>query len=238
MSSAKTGEVVLGVEGVAKEYTDGERVLRVLTRANLGVRRGEMLAVTGKSGTGKSTLLHIMGLIDSPTEGAVSFMGRDCARLSPAERARVRNRSFGFVFQSYHLVPELSALENVLLPAMMTGVGEWLRVSGSRRARAAGLLRDVGLEERASHRPSRLSGGERQRVAIARALVNEPEIVFCDEPTGNLDEETSGAIHELLRTLNSGRGVTVVVVTHDRELAKLADRVVRLEGGRVIQEPA
>ena len=160
--------------------------------------------------------------------------GENVALARPEQRARLRNRKFGFIFQSYHLVEELSALENVLLPGMMVGALEWVRVRAARKERARSLLAEVGLAERMTHRPSKLSGGERQRVAIARALVNEPEVLFCDEPTGNLDESTSESIHSLLRRLRKDHGVTQVIVTHDRELASQADRVVRLEGGRIV----
>jgi lipoprotein-releasing system ATP-binding protein len=228
------GTPVLVGRGLFKEYSDGENVIRVLAGAELEVRRGEVLAVTGRSGAGKSTLLHLLGLIDSPDGGDILLDGEDVSRRTGAERAEVRNRRFGFVFQAYHLVAELSALENCLLPAMMVGTLEWMRVAKERRARAGKLLWEVGLGERMRHRPAKLSGGERQRVAIARALVNDPEIVFCDEPTGNLDEQTSVEIHALLRRLNTERGLTEVIVTHDAELASQADRVVRIESGRIV----
>ncbi|MHC4505227.1 MAG: ABC transporter ATP-binding protein [Planctomycetota bacterium] len=225
---------ILSARHLIKEYRDGDSVIRVLTGAALELTRGEALAVTGKSGAGKSTLLHILGLIDSPTEGEVFLDGEDVTKAGVEVRARVRNQRFGFVFQSYHLVAELTALENVLLPAMMTGALEWARSRGASRSRAEDLLGKVGLAERLHHRPAKLSGGERQRVAIARALMNEPEVLFCDEPTGNLDESTSESIHSLLRRLNKDTGVTQVIVTHDRELASQADRVVRIEGGRIV----
>ena len=151
-------------------------------------------------------------------------------------RAFIRRRKFGFIFQAYHLVPELSALENVLLPAMMVGAFEWCGARAGARARAKDLLARVGLAERTGHRPAKLSGGERQRVAIARALVNEPDVVFCDEPTGNLDEVTSASIHGVLARLNREMGLTEVIVTHDRELASQADRVVRIESGRIVED--
>ena len=228
-------EKIIEARGLVKTYTDGERTVEVLRGTDLQVRRGEALAVTGRSGAGKSTLLHLLGLIDSPTEGTLLLDGTDVSDVSPEEAARLRNRKFGFIFQSYHLVEELTALENVLLPAMMAGVFDWLgrRQAGIERAKE--LLLEVGLAERMDHRPSRLSGGERQRVAIARALVNEPEVLFCDEPTGNLDEDTSESIHSLLRRLKADHGVTQVIVTHDKELASQADRTVRIEGGRVVR---
>ena len=236
MSNATTpaGDKVLEAHDLVKTYTDGERTIEVLRGADLNVRRGEALAVMGRSGTGKSTLLHLLGLIDSPTEGAILLDGENVALAPPETRARIRNRKFGFIFQSYHLVEELTALENVLLPAMMGGVFEWFGVRAERCEHAKSLLKEVGLSERMSHRPSKLSGGERQRVAIARSLVNEPEVLFCDEPTGNLDEATSESIHSLLQRLKTDRGVTQVIVTHDKELASQADRVVRIERGRVV----
>lgn len=227
---------ILAAEHLQKIYSDGESTIDVLTDASLEVRPGEALAVTGKSGAGKSTLLHLLGLVDSPTSGRILLDGSDVAEARGAEKARIRNRRFGFIFQAYHLVPELTALENVLLPAMMVGAFEWFGARAGARARARDLLARVGLAERMRHRPAKLSGGERQRVAIARALVNEPEVVFCDEPTGNLDEVTSASIHELLGRLNREMGLTEVIVTHDRELASQADRVVRLESGRIVED--
>jgi lipoprotein-releasing system ATP-binding protein len=233
-TTTPAGGKVLEARGLVKTYTDGERKIEVLRGAELHVRRGEALAVTGRSGSGKSTLLHLLGLIDSPTEGAIMLDGENVALAPPEKRARIRNRKFGFIFQSYHLVAELTALENVMLPAMMVGMFEWFGVRAKRRERAESLLKEVGLSERLRHRPSKLSGGEQQRVAIARALVNEPEVLFCDEPTGNLDEVTSESIHSLLRRLNGELGVTQVIVTHDKELASQADRVVRIERGRIV----
>jgi ABC-type lipoprotein export system ATPase subunit len=228
------GEIVLEARGLVKTYTDGQRVVEVLRGTDLCIRRGEALAVTGKSGAGKSTLLHLLGLIDSPTHGEVLLGGVNISTMRGDEAAVLRNKKFGFIFQSYHLVEELTALENVLLPAMMVGVLQWFGVRAERRAHAESLLVEVGLEERMTHRPSKLSGGERQRVAIARALVNGPEVLFCDEPTGNLDEATSESIHSLLRRLKTDHGVTQVIVTHDKELASQADRVVKIERGRIV----
>jgi lipoprotein-releasing system ATP-binding protein len=230
----RSGPPVLVADQLEKTYSDGEAQIRVLAGASLELRRGEVLAVTGKSGAGKSTLLHLLGLVDSPTSGRILLDGDDVAQAKGFERAEIRNQRFGFIFQAYHLVPELSALENVLLPAMMVGPLEWLKVRAGRRSHATDLLARVGLAERLRHRPAKLSGGERQRVAIARALVNGPDVLFCDEPTGNLDEATSASIHKLLKRLNEEMGLTQVIVTHDRELASQADRVVKIESGRVI----
>ena len=235
-SAGADDAAILVAEDLEKVYFDAHTDIVVLDGVSLQVRRGEVLAVTGRSGVGKSTLLHLLGLVDSPTSGRILLEGRDVAAADSAEKARIRNRRFGFIFQAYHLVPELSALENVLLPAMMVGTFEWFGARAGARARAKELLGRVGLAERAGHRPANLSGGERQRVAIARALVNEPEVVFCDEPTGNLDEDTSVSIHTLLRELNEEMGLTQVIVTHDRELASQADRVVRIESGRIVED--
>ena len=230
------GARFLVAEHLEKTYSDGESVIRVLRGASLEVRRGEVLTVTGKSGTGKSTLLHLLGLVDSPTSGRILLDGTDVAEANGAEKAQIRNRRFGFVFQAYHLVSELTALENVLLPAMMVGPIKWFKVRAAATSRTKELLAQVGLAERMAHRPAKLSGGERQRVAIARALVNEPDVLFCDEPTGNLDEATSASIHDLLRGLSRELGLTQVIVTHDRELASQADRVVRIESGRIVED--
>ncbi len=234
MGDNKQTGIAIAARRLVKEYRDGASTIRVLAGADLEVRRGEVLAVRGKSGAGKSTLLHILGLLDSATSGEVLLDGRDVAGAGREARAAIRNRRFGFVFQSYHLVDELTALENVLLPAMMTGVFAWLGSRVAHRKRAEELLAQVGLAERTRHRLAKLSGGESQRVAIARALMNEPDMLFCDEPTGNLDESTSESIHSLLRRLNEESGVTQVIVTHDTELASQADRVVRIEGGRIV----
>jgi lipoprotein-releasing system ATP-binding protein len=232
--SSEMGAVILEARGIVKEYRDGLKHIDVLTGVDLAVRRGEALAVLGKSGAGKSTLLHVLGLIDSPSRGSVLFEGADVAKASPGEQAHLRNRRFGFVFQAYHLIAELSALENILLPAMMRGILEWRAVRKDFVERARSLIGEVGLAERAEHRPQTLSGGERQRVAIARALINEPDVLFCDEPTGNLDEATGRSINELLMRLRAERGLTQIIVTHDKDLASQADRQVRIERGTLV----
>jgi len=231
--SSPDNDVILEARGVEKQYRDGPRRIDVLTGVDLAVRRGEALAVLGKSGAGKSTLLHVLGLIDTPTGGNVLFEGRDVAAADAAGQAALRNKSFGFVFQAYHLIPELTALENILLPAMMSGIRAWFEQRGAAAERARVLMKEVGLEERIDHRPKALSGGEQQRVAIARALINEPAVLFCDEPTGNLDEATSRSVNDLLLQLRRERGLTQVIVTHDRDLASQADRAVRIERGRI-----
>jgi len=214
-----------------KTFHDGERDIQILRGAGLEVARGEFLTVTGPSGVGKSTLLHILGLIDEPTGGKVLVSGTEATLLPEAERCRLRNESFGFVFQAYFLLPEFNALENVLIPAMIRG--GYMGRRAEARERAEALLEKVGLADRLRHPTLKLSGGEKQRVAIARALVNEPELLLCDEPTGNLDADTSAKIHGLLRSINRDTGVTLVVVTHDSELAAMAGRVVRIEHGTI-----
>jgi len=229
-------DILLKAEEVTRDFKIAGGVLPVLKGVDMDVRRGEILVILGKSGVGKSTLLHIMGALDVPTAGRVLYAGRDLASLSRAERAGVRNLNFGFTFQFYHLLPEFSALENVLLPAMIgRGVLAWVRDRKKLKQRAAALLDDVGLSERTKHRPSQLSGGERQRVAIARAMMNEPDILFCDEPTGNLDTKTGEEITEMLWLLNRKRAQTLVLVTHDDAMASGAHRIATMVDGKVIQ---
>ncbi|MHC4779585.1 MAG: ABC transporter ATP-binding protein [Planctomycetota bacterium] len=227
---------ILKIEGVTRDFKMEGGTLQVLRGVDLCVREGEVLSIIGKSGVGKSTLLHIMGALDVPSGGRVLYSGKDLASLSPSERAGVRNRSFGFTFQFYHLLPEFNAVENVLLPAMIArGVMAWIRGRGELKRRARELLEEVGLSERMHHRPTQLSGGERQRVAIARALMNEPQILFCDEPTGNLDTNTGSEITEMLWRLNKDRGQTLVIVTHDESMAQDAHRVAHMLDGKVTE---
>jgi len=217
-----------------KAFRVGAETLWVLKGVSIAVARGEILAVLGASGAGKSTLLHILGALDSPTKGEVLLEGKSISALSQRESARLRNETFGFVFQFYHLLPELTALENVMLPTMVSlSSREWRRRKGAFRERAADLLGKVGLAGRLVHRPSQLSGGERQRVAIARALVNSPDILLCDEPTGNLDSASGKGIRELLWSLRSEEGLTIVLVTHDERLAAEADRVELIADGSI-----
>ncbi|MHC4081632.1 MAG: ABC transporter ATP-binding protein [Planctomycetota bacterium] len=207
----------------------------VLKGATLNVVTGEWLAILGASGSGKSTLLHLLGDLDQPdaASGAVSFEGRGLAALSLRERNHYRNRSIGFVFQFYHLLPELNVLENTLLPALV-GLHRWTYYGriGALREKATGLLDSFGLGHRLRHRPRELSGGERQRVAIARALMNDPKVLLADEPTGNLDESTGAEILDLIAQQHRA-GLTIVMVTHDPAIAERADRVVRLHDGRI-----
>jgi lipoprotein-releasing system ATP-binding protein len=234
MSEVATRPAVLEARGVEKSYAMGGEPLRVLRGVDLEVRDGEILAILGKSGCGKSTLLHVLGWLDRADRGEVLYEGRDRSKLSSGERARLRNRLMGFVFQFYHLLPELDAVENVLMPAMIRyGTREWRSEKKAQRERARHLLETVGLEARMEHRPAQLSGGERQRVAIARALQNEPRFLLCDEPTGNLDGKTAEDVRRVLWDLNAASGQTMVVVTHDAKLAEQADRIVHLVDGRI-----
>jgi lipoprotein-releasing system ATP-binding protein len=225
---------LLRVSGLQKRYRSGDGVLEVLRGVDFAVDPGEFVAVIGQSGSGKSTLLHLMGLLDAPDAGTIELDGGRIDDLSAVRRDRLRNTALGMVFQAYHLLPELDALENVLAPLMVRhGVLEWLRVRGEMRARARGLLERFGLGGRLHHTPRQLSGGEMQRVAIARALVGRPRLLLADEPTGNLDEATGGEILETLCDLNRRDGLSIVLVTHDAAIARRADRIVRLTAGRV-----
>jgi len=223
----------LRVEDVVKDYPSGDTTLRVLKGVTLSVEPGKITAIVGPSGAGKSTLLHVMGFLDRPTSGDVIYRGRRLSTLDRQEQASVRNAHFGFVFQMYHLLPELTAHENTLLPLMIRhSTGDWLATRGERHRKARELLVRLGLGERLHHLPPQLSGGERQRVAIARALIGDPEIVFCDEPTGNLDAATSKEIQTLIVELSRETGKTFLVVTHDPSVAGLAHRQLRLVDGR------
>lgn len=224
--------VIVEARSLHKDYHDAGRVIRVLEGLRLSVEKGELICVVGKSGAGKSTLLHLLGLLDSPTSGDVLLGGRPTSEMSHSERATLRNSLVGFVFQAYHLMPQFTAAENVMMPAM---IGGRMGRKGA-RGRAMELLDRVGLLDRAQHKPWKLSGGEKQRVAIARALANSPEIVLCDEPTGNLDPQTGEEVHKLLVELNREKGTTGIVVTHDAALAQSSDRVLRLGNGVIKPE--
>jgi len=231
----ETGEIVLRCDGLSKTYRMGQVEVPVLKGVNLAVRRGSFTLIVGPSGCGKSTLLHLLGLLDRPTAGKVFYGQVDAFAERRRWRERTRNRTIGFVFQFYHLLPELSVLGNVLLPEMIRhGPLAWSLARRRSGARAEQVLRDVGLGERMGFRPSRLSGGERQRAAIARALVHDPQIVFADEPTGNLDTRAGWQVFEMLRDLAQGRQKTVLMVTHDSRFIPEADRVLYLAGGRIV----
>ena len=222
-------EPALALRDIRRTFHQGDRSLDVLRGANLELRPGEIIALVGPSGAGKSTLLHIAGLLEKPDGGEVLMDGRPSAALSDAERTALRSRYLGFVYQYHHLLPEFSALENVMLPQMLAGTG---RAEAHRRA--GELLGMVGLSDRTSHRPARLSGGEQQRVAIARAVANAPRVLLADEPTGNLDHATSDAVFRQLLALTRGAGLAALIATHNPELAARMDRIVRLEDGVVV----
>ena len=215
--------------GIVKAYATATGPLEVLRGADLDVEQGEMVAVVGASGVGKSSLLHVLGGLDAFEAGTVSIGGADIHAMTDEARVRFRNRHVGFVFQFHHLLPEFTALENVEMPLRIAGTP-----AAERRARAEELLARVGLADRATHRPAALSGGEQQRVAIARALVARPTVLLADEPTGNLDEATAADLHRLLKDMHAEHGLTSVIVTHNPILAAACDRVLRLEGGRLV----
>ncbi|MBN2020589.1 MAG: ABC transporter ATP-binding protein [Sedimentisphaerales bacterium] len=226
-------DYILEAQGIHKTYRLGIAEVSVLKGADLAAKKGEFVAIVGASGSGKSTLLHILGALDKPDNGSVRFEGRDLGKMGGGELNRYRNKMVGFVFQFYHLLDELSVLENVVLPAMVSaGVVGWIMGRGNAKKRGLELLEQVGLKDRASHKPYQLSGGERQRTAIARALMNEPKLLLADEPTGNLDSATGNGILELLERLNRA-GQTIVMVTHDERVARRAGRIITLADGKV-----
>ncbi len=221
-------ETILQAENIERCYTIGKTTLNVLKGVSLEIKAGETVAIMGESGSGKSTLLHVLGGLDTPKAGSVHFMGKSVYGMSAARRARFRAQNTGFVFQSFHLLPELDILENVALPAMTQ------RSTGNAKERAAELLKEVGLGERIGHRPQELSGGEQQRVALARALMNEPDLIFADEPTGNLDSKTGDKVLHYLFQLAVGRGHTLVLVTHNETVAARCSRQLLLKDGLLI----
>ncbi len=227
-------DFILKAENLHKSYRMGATRLEVLKGAGLAVKKGEFVAIVGASGSGKSTLLHILGALDKPSKGTVKFESRDLNRFSAGDLNRFRNKAVGFVFQFYHLLDELSVLENVFLPAMAgRSLVGWLACRRWAKRRASELLAQLGLAERTKHKPYQLSGGERQRVAIARALMNEPRLLLADEPTGNLDSATGNGILEVLERLNEA-GQTIVMVTHDDRIAHRAGRTVTLADGKIM----
>jgi lipoprotein-releasing system ATP-binding protein len=225
---------LLTAANLHKTYRKHADKVEVLRGVNLDVYEGEFLSVIGASGSGKSTLLHLLGTLDRPDHGNISLEGKRIDHLSPEPRDRLRNGTFGFIFQFYHLLPELNTLENVLVPQMIAhSLLAWPGTKRAAKQRAAALLERVGLSHRLRHRPRELSGGEMQRAAIARALVNRPRILLADEPTGNLDADTGAQIIRLLRDLNRDEGLTIIMVTHNLDIVAATDRVVRLTHGRI-----
>jgi len=226
--------IVIGVKNLVKTYIVGEVEVRALRGVNLEVQRGEFIAVTGPSGSGKSTFMHIVGCLDRPTTGQYFLDGQDVSRMSKDQLANVRNRKIGFVFQGFNLLSRTSAIDNVELP-LLYGAG---MKSQERHKRAVDVLTAVGLGNRADHHPNQLSGGQQQRVAIARALINEPSILLADEPTGNLDTRTSIEVMDIFQRLNRERGITVVLITHEMDIAEYGTRIVSFRDGVVVADKA
>ena len=226
--------IILSARDIYKEYKIGKTLLHVLNGINLDIQEGQVLVILGASGAGKSTLLHTLGMLDTPTSGSIYFKGENLSIAKQSELAAKRNKVFGFVFQFYYLLPDFNALENVLMPCF---IGQRVFKAKSKKEnteKAVQLLKRVGLEDRINHRPDELSGGEKQRVAIVRALINDPEILLCDEPTGNLDTYTGREIQDLIWELNERTKQTVVIVTHDERFAKTAECVVRITDGKIV----
>jgi lipoprotein-releasing system ATP-binding protein len=224
-----TDTPLVSARGLKKRFRVGPSEISILKGIDLDIAKGEMLSIVGASGVGKSTLLHLLGALDRPTEGTVLYGSEDIFGMDDGRLASFRNANIGFVFQFHHLLPEFTALENVFLPAMISG-----KNTAAFEARAKEILAEVGLSERLNHRPGELSGGEQQRVAIARALMTGPSIILADEPTGNLDTQTAESVHDLLERLNKEKGLTTVVVTHNERLAGRADRIIRMVDGLIV----
>lgn len=222
---------ILEAQNLSKIYRHQTTQLHVLNDINLKIRQGDIVAIVGPSGAGKSTLLHILGGLDCPTKGKVILAGQEIYGLKDTQRTYLRNQKIGFVFQFYHLLPEFTALENVILPALIKGNSD---NPCAFEDRGLDLLKKVGLNHRGSHKPAQLSGGEQQRVAIARSLMNEPEIIFCDEPTGNLDSKSGEEIIHLLMTLNKSNGQTLIIVTHDEHIARISQTMFHMVDGKLL----
>jgi putative ABC transport system ATP-binding protein len=224
---------VISVRNLVKTYVVGEVEVKALRGVNLDVPRGEFLAVTGPSGSGKSTFMHIAGCLDRPTSGQYFLDGQDVSRMSKDQLAAVRNKKIGFVFQGFNLLARTTALDNVELPLLYGGAG---LKAAERHKRAMDVLTAVGLEERADHHPNQLSGGQQQRVAIARSLINNPSILLADEPTGNLDTRTSIEVMDIFQRLNTERGITVLLITHEHDIAEYGTRIVQFRDGQVVAD--
>lgn len=222
--------MILEARNLSKIYPSGSKSLTVLDDVSFGISRGEVVSIVGPSGSGKSTLLGLCAGLDKPSAGQLLLDGTDLSQLSENEKARIRNEKVGFIFQNFQLLPTLTAIENVMLPLELQGRAD------EARAKAKDLLTRVGLGDRMSHYPTQLSGGEQQRVALARAFSNAPAILFADEPTGNLDEETGQIVEKLLFDLNADSGTTLVIVTHDLELAAQTQRIIKLKGGKILSD--
>lgn len=230
----KMTSALISAKAIQKTYTTGHHQVRVLRGASMSATEGDFVSVIGQSGSGKSTMLHVLGLLDSPDVGEVLYEGKRIDNLNETARDLLRNRVFGFIFQFYHLLPELSLLENVMAPLMIRhSLWNYWKHRREIKAQALEILDEVGLGQRIRHRPSQLSGGELQRGAIARALITKPRILLADEPTGNLDTETGQDIMDLLRKLNETSRLTIVLVTHDEAVARQAHRIIRLNDGRI-----
>lgn len=229
MNNENNKDHILKSDGLVKEYKTGSTQLTVLKKIDIEVRAGEFITIVGSSGAGKSTLLHILGALDRPTRGTVQYNGDDLYKLSDSRRAQIRNKNFGFVFQFYHLMPEFTALENVMLPGMIAG-----NPIRKLKKTALDLLDAVEISERAKHFPNQLSGGEQQRVAIARSLLNRPDILFADEPTGNLDEDSSSTVINVLKNLQNELSFALIMVTHNAEISQLGTTKLRIKDGTLI----
>lgn len=228
-SKNKKAEPVLELVDITKDYELGDQTLKILKGVTLTITRGELVAIVGPSGSGKSTLMHIMGILDKQTSGTVKLAGREVVGLSESDAAALRNKYIGFIFQQFNLLSRTSALENVLLPTVYSGTTD------SKVVYATEILTSLGLGERLKNYPNQLSGGQQQRVAIARALINDPAVIFADEPTGNLDSKSGHEVVEILKKLNA-EGRTIVIVTHDLELAKMANRTIKIFDGEVVSD--
>jgi lipoprotein-releasing system ATP-binding protein len=228
MNNTLEKRILVKTEGLTKSFWIGRQELKVLKGIDLAIQKGEIIAIVGPSGAGKSTLLHLLGALDRPTSGIIRFNGRVLTDESDINLAKIRNLEIGFVFQFHHLLPEFTALENVIIPALIAG-----KSPEEAKPKAMEILKRVGLDQRVKHQPGELSGGEQQRLAVARALMNDPKLLLADEPSGNLDKASSESLHELLWSLSQERGQTTVIVTHNEALAGKADRIVEMEDGRI-----